>query len=59
MVEALRLLLAVSDAGRTYKEIICESHGACSLTAAVSALISTGTAAMFVFLQGPQRQQSV
>lgn len=25
--EALRLLLAVSNAGRKYKEIICESHG--------------------------------
>ncbi|KAK5870136.1 hypothetical protein PBY51_024796 [Eleginops maclovinus] len=25
--EALRLLLTVSDAGRKYKEVICESHG--------------------------------
>lgn len=25
--EALRLLLIVSNAGRKYKEIICESHG--------------------------------
>lgn len=25
--EALRLLLTVSNAGRKYKEIICESHG--------------------------------
>lgn len=25
--EALRLLLSVSQAGRKYKEIICESHG--------------------------------
>lgn len=30
--EALCLLLAVSDAGRKYKEIICQSGGACSLT---------------------------
>ncbi|XP_068174801.1 armadillo-like helical domain containing protein 1 [Antennarius striatus] len=27
LAEALRLLLAVSNAGRKYKEIICESHG--------------------------------
>ncbi|XP_010766663.1 adenine DNA glycosylase, partial [Notothenia coriiceps] len=26
-VEALRLLLTISDAGRKYKEVICESHG--------------------------------
>lgn len=28
-VEALRLLLTISDAGRKYKEVICESHGTC------------------------------
>lgn len=32
--EALCLLLAISDAGRKYKEIICQSCGACSLSAA-------------------------
>lgn len=32
--EALCLLLAISDAGRKYKEVICQSCGACSFTAA-------------------------
>lgn len=26
-VDALRLLLTVSNAGRSYKEVICENHG--------------------------------
>lgn len=56
--EALCLLLAVSDAGRKYKEIICESNGACSLAAAPSS-VGARTTAMVVFLQGRWRQQSV
>lgn len=32
--EALCLLLVISDAGRKYKELICQSCGACSFRAA-------------------------